>query len=98
KANFWSMLIGLYRLSVVICIYLKMPLVKELIDMIVSSNPDLNQSNVFERIFKQIRGKSRMHRLLMKLMKSKSENFIEIFNSLQRVIATFSSEANMDQA
>jgi hypothetical protein len=96
KQNLWNAFIGLYRLAVLICIYLKMPLVKEIIDMILLSNPDLNQSNIFEKIFTDFKGKSKLRKLIMKLLKSKEDNFGEIFNSLQRVIATFSSEVNMD--
>lgn len=96
KENFWTMTIGLYRLAAMICIYLKMPIVREIIDMILMDNPDLNQSNMFSRIFSKFKGSKRLRKLIMKLMKSKEDNFGEIFTSLQKVIATFSSEVNLD--
>jgi hypothetical protein len=97
KSNVWTAFTGLYQLAVLICIYLKMPLVKEIIDMILINNPDLNQKNIFEKIFKEFKGKRRLRKLIMKLLKSKEDNFGDIFTSLQRVIATFSSEVNMDK-
>lgn len=96
KDNFWSMTIGLYRLAAMICIYLKMPIVREIIDMILLDNPDLNQSNMFSKIFSKFKGSRRLRKLIMKLMKSKEDNFGEIFTSLQKVIATFGSEVNLD--
>jgi hypothetical protein len=96
KDNMWSSIIGLYRLCVLICIYLKMPLVKEIIDMILINNPDLNQRNIFEKIFKEFKGKQRLRKMIMKLLKSKGDSFGDIFNSLQKVIATFGPEVNMD--
>ena len=47
KQNLWNGLIGLYRLSVLIMVYMRMPLVKQIIDMILIGNPDLNQHNIF---------------------------------------------------
>jgi hypothetical protein len=98
KENLWSTLIGLYRLSVLLCIYMKMPLVKEIINMILVSNPDLNQSNIFNRIFSEFKAKNnvRLRKLIMKLLKSKGDAFGDIFNSLQKVIATFSSDVKLD--
>ncbi len=96
KDNFWNMAIGLYRLTAMICIYLKMPLVREIIDMLLMDNPNLNQSNMFANIFAKFKGSKRLRRMIMKLMKSKEDNFGEIFTSLQKVIATFSSEVNLD--
>lgn len=96
KENFWNMTIGLYRLAAMVCIYLKMPIVREIIDMILLDNPDLNQTNMFSRIFSKFKGSRRLRKLIMKLMKSKEDNFGEIFTSLQKVIATFSSEVNLD--
>jgi hypothetical protein len=96
KGNLWEVIIGLYRLSVLLCIYLKMPLVKEIIDMILMDNPDLNQTNIVDKIFKDFRGKRKLRQLIMKLLKSKSDNFTDIFSSLQRVVASFSTEVTMD--
>lgn len=96
KENFWSATISLYRLAAMICIYLKMPVVREIIDLILLDNPDLNQSNMFSRIFSKFKGSKRLRKLIMKLMKSKDDNFAEIFTSLQKVIATFSSEVSID--
>ena len=89
KSNLWNALIGLYRLSVLICIYLKMPLVKDIIDMILIDNPDLNQSNIFDKIFGQFKSNPRMRKMIMRLLKSKEDSFGSIFNNLQRVIASF---------
>jgi len=96
KENLWSSIIGLYRLCVLIMIYLKMPLVKEVIDMILVSNPDLTQSNIFEKIFTEFKGKRRLRKLIMKLLKSNEDSFSDIFTSLSKVIATFSSEVSPD--
>jgi hypothetical protein len=94
KENLWNSIIGLYRLCVLICIYLQMPLVKEIIDMILVNNPDLNQKNIFEKIFSEFKGKRRLRKMIMKLLKNNGDSFGDIFNSLQKVISTFSSEVN----
>jgi hypothetical protein len=94
KCNLWDALNGLYGLAVLICIYLKMPLVKEIIDVILVSNPTLNQKNVFETIMKEFKGKRTLRKLIMKLLKSKDDNFSEIFKCLQKVMSTFSSGVN----
>jgi hypothetical protein len=96
RGNLWEVLIGLYRLSVLLCIYLKMPLVKEIIDMILLDNPDLNQSNIVTKIFQDFKGKRKLRQLIMKLLKSKGDNFKDIFTSLQRVVASFGSECAVD--
>lgn len=96
KENLWASIIGLYRLCVLIMIYLKMPLVKEVIDMILVSNPDLTQANIFEKIFTEFKSKRRLRKLIMKLLKSNEDSFSDIFSSLSKVIATFSSEVSPD--
>jgi hypothetical protein len=88
--NLWEALVGLYRLSVLVCIYLRMPLVKELIDLILSGNPDINRKNVFGKIFGEFKGKKRIRDIIMKLLKDDDDNFTDIFKSLQKVISTFS--------
>lgn len=88
KANFWTALTDLFRLSVLICIYLKMPLVKEIIDIIMM-NTNIHQGNIFESIFNDFKSKKQLRRLIMKLLKSKEENFTDIFDCLQKVISTF---------
>jgi len=94
KDNLWNSIIGLYRLCVLICIYLQMPLVKEIIDMILINNPDLNQNNIFEKIITEFKSKRRLRKMIMKLLKNNGDSFGDIFNSLQKVIATFGSEVN----
>jgi hypothetical protein len=96
RGNLWEVIIGLYRISVLLCIYLEMPLVKDIIDMILLDHPDLNQSNIVDKIFKDFQGKKKLRRLIMKLMKTKQDNFADIFTSLQRVVASFSTEVTMD--
>lgn len=91
KMNFWTALVGLDRLSVLICIYLSMPQVKQMIDIILSAAPNVTQGNLMGSIMQQFKSKKELRQLVMKLMKTKTETFEEIFNSLQRVIATFNT-------
>ncbi len=97
KENVWNSLVGLYRLCVLISVYLKNDLIKEIIDMILLSNPDISQSNIFEKIVGQFQGKGRLRKLIMKLLKSHEDSFSDIFSSLQKVISTFSNEVSLDQ-
>lgn len=94
KKNLWDALIGLYRLSMLICVYLKMPIVKEIIDIILSNNPDLTQQNLCQKIMRDFQGKRTLRRLVMQLLKSKEDHFSEIFSSLQKIVASFASKAN----
>jgi hypothetical protein len=96
KENLWTTITSLYRLCVLIMVYLRMPLVREIIDLIIVSNPDITQSNIFEKIFNDFKGKRRLRKLIMKLLKSKEDSFELIFDSLQKVIATFSTEVSTD--
>lgn len=96
KDNMWTTIINVYRLCVLIAVYLKNDLVKEIIDMIMLSNPDITGSNIFEKVMGEFRSKRRLRKLIMKLMKSNEESFGDIFSSLQKVIATFSGEVAPD--
>lgn len=95
KLQLWKILNGLTRFATLICIYLKMPIVKELIDLILVNNPDINQGNILNKIMSEFAGKGssggRMKKLIWKLLKQDESCFGDIFNSIQRVIATFSA-------
>ena len=97
KSNLWGALMGLYRLSILIVIYLKNSLVSDIINLILAGSPDINQSNIFENICKQFKGKRKLRKLIMKLLKSKDDCFGDIFTSLQRVIGTFGGDMSMDK-
>ncbi len=96
KENLWASLISLYRLCILICVYLKMPMVREIIDLILVSNPDINQANIFEKILSEFKGKKRLRKLILRLLKAKEDSFQDIFSSLSKVIATFSTEVALD--
>ena len=96
RALWWNNVIALYRLSVLICIYMQMPLVREIIDMILVQNPDINQANIFEKIMGQFTKSKRLRRMMLKLLKNKQNDFSDIFSNLQKVISTFTGEVNMD--
>jgi len=96
KENLWNSVIALYRLCVLIMIYMKNDLIRDIIDMILSANPDITQHNIFEKIFTEFKSKKRLRKMIMKLLKSDQDSFGDIFTSLQKVIATFSSEVNVD--
>lgn len=98
RENLWGAIIALYRLSILIVVYLRQPLLKDIIDTIVVGNPDLTQSNIFDRIFSDFKGKRSLRKMIMKLLKSKEDAFTEIFDNLQKVIGTFSSEVSVDGA
>lgn len=102
KNEYWITIISLYRLSILICVYLRLPVVREIISLILAGNPGLNQSNITEKIFSDFKGNKKLRRLIMKLLKSttksgkQEDTFGDIFESLSRVISTFSSETNLD--
>lgn len=96
RANLWDALVGQYQLAVIVCLYIRTPLVKNIIDMILVNNPDLNQQNVFNRILGQ--KNRRLRKMIIKLLKGDKKKFMEIFNSMQRVISIFSSEVNVKGA
>lgn len=92
KANVWEALVGLTRLSTLICIYLKMPIVKEMIDLILLNNPDINPTNIMSKITSEFKVKGgRLKKLIFKMMDDKNDDCLDsVFASIQRVIATFS--------
>jgi len=98
KEHFWSTLSSLYRLCVLICIYLKMPLVKEIIDIILLSNNAINPQNFASTMMNEFKGSTptsrRLRRLLAKLMRQKDSDFTNILNSFQKVISTMAPEAS----
>jgi hypothetical protein len=98
KENLWLSLISLNRLAVLICSYMKIPVVKEIIDMILFNNPDITPSNVFQKTMSQFKDTPKLRRLIFKLFKSSEKDFEDIFNSLQRVIASFSSDDSLDSS
>ena len=91
KEYFWDSLLSLYRLCVLICVYLKMPLVKDLIDIIISNNDGLKASNVKDILKDSISGSSKtskkIRRILGKLLKQKDSEFENLFKSFQKVIS-----------
>lgn len=96
KSNFWEALNNLYRLSTVLCIYQKMPIVKQILDHLISQNPDITKSNVGDRVMKAFNTDRKMRRLFMKLMnETKEEDFIAIFSSLQRVVAALAGKMDV---
>jgi hypothetical protein len=97
KSNLWGALMGLYRLSILIVIYLKNTVVSEIINLILAGSPDLNQTNVFGEICKQFKGKRKLRKLIMKLLKSKEDCFSDIFDSLQKVIGTLGDDVSLDK-
>jgi len=96
RANLWDALITQYQLAVIVCLYIRTPLVKNIIDMILVNNPDLNQQNVFNRVLGQ--KNRRLRKMIIKLLKGDKKKFMEIFNSMQRVISIFSSEVNISKS
>jgi len=98
KHNFWLALIGLYRLACVITVYTRTPVVKELIDLILTKHSDISQDNLFNKIAGDFKGSKQVRRLIKKMMDtSDGDNFSTIMTCLQRVIATFSDEVNLDK-
>lgn len=95
--HLWSALIGMYRLCVILCIYGKMPIVREIIDMILVENPQkagVNPQNMFSHVFETFKGKRRMRRMVMKLFKRKDNYFEEVLKALQKVLASFGPGVN----
>lgn len=92
KDALWTALIELYKLSVLLCIVLEIPLVKELIDVIISTNPDLNRGNILPKVMGNFRNQPRLRRLVMQLMQDDENSIERIFNCLQKVISAFSQD------
>jgi hypothetical protein len=92
KLNLWNTLISLYRISVVICIYLKVPLIRDIISLIFASSTNMDHNNLFQNIMTQFKSKAALRKLIMRLLKSEEHDFEEIFTNLQRVVATFAAD------
>lgn len=97
QENLWSTLIALYRQCIILCIYTKMPIVREMIDMICLAQPTgqpINARNILEAF----KGKRRLRRMIMKLFKRKDNYFEEVLEALQKVMASFAPNVNAKTA
>lgn len=91
KDNLWQSLQDLYRLCVLLCAYIRTPLVKEIIDIILLQGSDINLGNLTETMKKQFYGNTkssrRLRRLMKKLTEQKESDFENIIKSLKKVIS-----------
>jgi hypothetical protein len=74
-----------------------MPLVKEIIDVVLADNPNIAKGNIFEKICGDFKDNGKLRRLIKKLMKSNSDSFEDIFDSLKRVVATFGEGGGVEE-
>ena len=98
RGAFWNGMISVYRLMTLRVIYVKTPLVKDIIDIITTKNPDLNQQNIASKIFKEFKDKKHFRTLMKKLKDTSEVDMKDIFNNLQKVVAMFSPQVKVDGA
>lgn len=98
RGAFWNGMISVYRLMTLRVIYVKTPLVKDIIDIITTKNPDLNQQNIASKIFKEFKDKKHFRNLMKKLQDTSEVDMKDIFNNLQKVVAMFSPQVKVDGA
>lgn len=96
KSNLWESLNGLGRLATILCIYQKLPVVKEILDLLIMNNPDITPANITKRVLDAFQNDRRMKRLVVKLMNSiKETEFLDIFKSLQRVVSALAGKTDV---
>jgi hypothetical protein len=94
--NIWDVMIGLYRLAILVCLYVRMPLVKEIISVITEAkqNSDISgatstsNTNFFGTMCSEFSSNKKLKRLVRKIMKNGGNSFEEVFQCLQRVLET----------
>lgn len=91
RANLWDALKGLYRLCVLICVYQRNPLLKELIDVITISSSGTDMRSMLPNMMKNLKNKSSFRRLLMKVMNTNAD-FEDLFSEMRKVFAVLSPE------
>jgi Sec-independent protein translocase protein TatA len=88
RMTFWENLLNLYRIAALICIYANNTQVKDIIDVILATNPNVAGGNLAHNITSMFKGNKQLQKMIMGLMKSKTNKIGEIFQSLQIVLST----------
>lgn len=88
RLAFWDNLLNLYRIAALICIYAKNTQVKDIIDMILETNPNVAGGNLAHNITGMFKSNKRLRGMIMGLMNGKQAQIPEIFNSLKIVLST----------
>lgn len=96
KEELWNSLHGLYRMCLLICVYLRIPVVHEMINFILSSHQDLNQQNVVNKVFGEFHQNRKFRKLIYQITKDGDDSIEQIFTSFQKVIVMFSDELPSD--
>jgi hypothetical protein len=97
RSNMWDALLTQYQLAVILCLYVRTPFVKDIVEMILNNNPGINETNVLPTIMTNFRKDKALRRLIMRLMQGDEDKFSGIMDSLQKVISVFGSEVNGPQ-
>lgn len=98
RSHLWDAILTQYQLSVILCLYLRTPLIKDIVEVIMQNNPQINQTNVMSTIMSDFKKNKKMRSLVMKLMKQDEQKFVEIMNSLEKVMSVFSSQVQGTKA
>lgn len=97
RLAFWGNLRSMYRIAAIICIYSNNAQIREVIDLILSSNPDLSGGNMAGGIMSMMKTDKRLRRLIMNLMKKQQHKLPEIFSQLQIVLSTLVDDDKIPQ-
>ena len=87
QTRLWKWIMEMYRISVVIHIYMSNPTIKEIITVLLKDGT--NQGQMMENLVSSLKGKKQLGRLMRQLMRGTDESFQGIIESLRRVIETF---------
>jgi hypothetical protein len=97
QSDIWDGILKLYRMATLICVYLEDKLVKQIIDVIMKRNPDINAQNSTQLIAKDFVKSPNLRSLLVKLLRKRGKEFQIIMDKLQRLIETFSDSIKIDK-
>jgi hypothetical protein len=92
KLQFWNAVTGLYRVAIIINIYYKMPMIRQIIDIVLQNAQDLQQGNLMTSVMTQFIQKPELRNLMFKMFSQGETQFMEIMGNLQKVMDVFSAE------
>lgn len=89
----WTELSALYRLAVIICIYVKMPLIQKIVEIVLSENSGFTRSEeVVSNILQQFAQNTTLRSLINELFQQDEGDFMDVFGKLALVLEVIQAE------
>jgi hypothetical protein len=92
QGKLWKSFVDMFRLSVLNSIYINMPEVRRILDILLKNNTNINATNLMSCVLSSIKNNKEFQKLLRNLMKQGDDKVMYIFESVQYVVSTIQAD------